>query len=147
MLFCSEEVPSGLLILKAGKVIKELFRLSVEKNDILHGHAMIMNILHQYPELSQSQLAKILAIKPSSVSALLQNMEKDGLIVRSQDKNDVRVQLTSLTLKGKEKVKIVEQIWQEIDQKMKIILSEEELNTLREYSKTIIKSQTKFCEY
>lgn len=50
--------------------------------------------------ISQVQIAEELRIKPSSVTSMLNNMERDGYIVRKSDEKDKRVKHIYLTEKG-----------------------------------------------
>ena len=52
-------------------------------------------------EVCQKSLEEHFDIRRSSVTGLLQNMEKSGLLVRCSSRSDARVKLVSLTEKGK----------------------------------------------
>lgn len=122
---------NALLLLRASKIIREQFRQKTEKHNIAQGHGMILHVLKDKGHLSQVQLSKLLNIKPASVCTLLQNMQKEGLIIREADKKDERIMLSSLSALGKEKAEIVENTWIEIEKEYQEILDQEEQITLR----------------
>lgn len=62
---------------------------------------MLMLLRAEGSEMNQVQLADELCVKPSSVTSMLNNMEKEGLIVRKSDNDDKRVKRIYLTENGK----------------------------------------------
>lgn len=122
---------NALLMLRVSKIIREQFRQKTELHDIAQGHGMILHVLKDKGKLSQVQLSKFLNIKPASVCTLLQNMQKEGLIIREADKKDERIMLTTLSPLGKAKAEIIENTWIEIEKEYQEILSEEEQIVLR----------------
>jgi DNA-binding MarR family transcriptional regulator len=63
-----------------------------------------MYYLLKYGDLSQKELGQRMDIKESTVARLLDRMEEEGLITRTQTKEDRRVKFIKLTPKGKEKI-------------------------------------------
>lgn len=67
------------------------------------GQGRIIFLLAKNEGISQRQLADLAQIKPSSLTQLLERLEKDQLIYRQRDKDDRRIIRVWLTAKGKEK--------------------------------------------
>ncbi len=68
------------------------------------GRGRLMGFLNDHGEMSQSQIAAHLGIRPQSLSELLAKMEADGLILRRQSPEDKRQTLVSLTDCGRSRV-------------------------------------------
>ena len=68
------------------------------------GRGRMLGFLLDHGEMSQSQIACHLGIRPQSLSELLAKTEADGLIVRRQSAEDKRQTLVSLTESGKSRV-------------------------------------------
>lgn len=135
-----KEKQTCLLIFRAGKIIKELFRISIEKQGILNGHAMILHVLYDHGTLPQVQLAKMLGIKPASVTTLLQSMVKEELINRTPCDRDERIMLTSLTEKGIRQAEAVIKTWRETAQLIECMFEKEEYETFRQLSIKLIEN-------
>src|SRR5215467_14212167 len=65
-------------------------------------HAGILRIIGLTPGLSQQELARRLAIQPSQLVALLDELEKRGFIERRQDATDRRTYALHLTKSGRD---------------------------------------------
>lgn len=69
-----------------------------------HGRGRMLGLLHDHGEMSQSQIASLLDIRPQSLSEMLTKAETDGVIVRRQSTEDKRQTLVSLTELGQSRV-------------------------------------------
>lgn len=61
---------------------------------------MLLMLRNEADGMSQADIAEALCVKPSSVTSMLNNMEKDGVITRISDTTDKRIKRTYLTDKG-----------------------------------------------
>ena len=79
-------------------------------------------------EATPAQIARLIIRRRSTVSGLLNRMERNGLIRRSEYKNNKRLRKVTLTVKGK---KVLEQTW-EVDNINDIIgsISDDEFRRL-----------------
>ena len=68
------------------------------------GRGRMLGLLHDHGEMSQSQIAAHLGIRPQSLSEMLAKAEADGVIVRRQSPEDKRQTLVSLTELGQGRV-------------------------------------------
>lgn len=72
----------------------------LEKVGLYPGQPRVLHALWVTDGLSQKQIGKELNIKPSTVTVMINRMEKAGLVKRVQDKNDLRVSKIHLEQKG-----------------------------------------------
>ncbi len=96
------------------------------------GRERILTLLDEEGTLSQNKLAEQLEIRPQSVSELLVKLEKDGFIVRTQNEQDKREILVSLSDEGKKRADEVKKMQQKQAAEFLAPLSEEEKRTLFE---------------
>ncbi len=76
-----------------------------------------LNCLWQYGDLSPSRIREILSLEASSVSGLLDRMQKGGLIDRHIDPNNRRLIIVSPTEKSMEVKDGVEAVVKEMNDK------------------------------
>jgi DNA-binding MarR family transcriptional regulator len=62
---------------------------------------------HKY--LTGIQIAGLLEVAKSRATVIIENLEKKGMVQRSQDPNDARVKLINLTPAGQRKVREIEE--------------------------------------
>lgn len=91
----------------------------------------MLKILSRRDGVSQSELCKMLCIKPSTVTVSLKRMEKMELVRREQDQRDQRVIRVYLTGKGKEIVQQTKEVLKDYEKTMITGLSEAEICLLR----------------
>jgi len=65
---------------------------------------MTMYYLLKYGDMSQKELGERMDIKESTVARLLDRMESEDLIIRTQTKEDRRIKYIKLTTKGRETI-------------------------------------------
>jgi len=68
------------------------------------GRGRMLGLLLDHGEMSQSQIASLLGIRPQSLSEMLAKTEADGMIERRQSEEDKRQTIVSLTELGKSRV-------------------------------------------
>lgn len=91
----------------------------------------MLKILSDRDGVSQSELCKMLGIKPSTVTVSLKRMEKADLVRREQDMKDQRVIRVYLTDKGKDIIRRTKEILKDYEKTMMLGLSEVEVCLLR----------------
>jgi DNA-binding MarR family transcriptional regulator len=69
--------------------------------------------LHGNDELAAGQLAKQADLNPASVTAMLDHLERDGIIQRRRSTEDRRMCFVSLTAEGRELVETKRALWQQ----------------------------------
>ncbi len=99
-----EEINSGLKILKLLKqimnIIKHSMKYECKDFDITQG--MLMGILARYGEMKVSDLSQRLGLSNSTVSGIIDRLEKQGLVERTRSTEDRRVVYVSVTPKFKD---------------------------------------------
>ncbi|MDF2872475.1 MAG: hypothetical protein K0R05_4050 [Anaerocolumna sp.] len=95
----------GYHIQKLGKNIKYLADENLVKHGITFEQVRVMRFLDSYSSdnaANQKDVEIMFELKRSSVTNILQNMEKNGLVTRSGDALDGRIKKVWLTDKGKD---------------------------------------------
>ena len=96
------------------------------------GRGRMLGLLHDHGEMSQSQIASLLGIRPQSLSEMLAKAETDGVIVRRQSTEDKRQTLVSLTELGQSRVETYRENYRRQAEEFLDPLTDEEKNTLAE---------------
>lgn len=81
--------------------------------------------------VKRKDLEKFLNLKGSSVTSLMNGLEKNGFLERVQSENDARRKLITLTDKAKELVEQMDLIFEATDNQLQEGMSEEEKMTFR----------------
>jgi len=63
---------------------------------------LVIRVLGRFPGMRAGQLAELLCVHPSTLTPVLQRLERRGLVVRRQDPRDGRRALLGLTVKGRQ---------------------------------------------
>jgi DNA-binding MarR family transcriptional regulator len=71
------------------------------RRHLAYSHQLVLRIVGRFPSLSPGQLARILHVDPSTVSATLHHLSRRGLLQRSPDPRDGRRVQLGLTEKGR----------------------------------------------
>ncbi len=84
-------------------------------------------LIHVHKEgTAVSQIASLLGLKSTSLSRMLNNMEKQALVYREVDPNDRRSVKIFLTEKGKRKRQIAKKVVQDFNEYLNIHIGENE---------------------
>ncbi|MFD0000346.1 MarR family winged helix-turn-helix transcriptional regulator [Nocardia sp. NPDC127526] len=79
------------------------------------GPELLLMALWDRDGQSQAELGKALGLDPSTITAKVKTLERDGLITRTPDPNDRRAMIVSLTADGARLRPRVEQLWGELE--------------------------------
>ncbi len=86
----------------AAKLYRDRMRRLSEQDGLPSSYRMlIFHLVRMEPGVTQLDLVKATHLKPPTVSVTLQKMERDGLVTRRSNENDLRQTLVYLTDKGK----------------------------------------------
>ncbi len=124
-----------------------LFRLS-RKNRAMVGEALrplglfpgqelLLLQLNDGERRSQAELVDALGIDHSTVTKMLQRLERSGVVERCQSEDDRRVVLVSLTEQGCVARRAVEGVWQALEESTVSMLSERQRAQLLELLRKI----------
>ena len=67
-------------------------------------HIKIINLLYQHNYLTSTEIGKKLDMEKGSLTSLIDQLKNRGLVIRTNDANDRRKFLISLSTKGREEV-------------------------------------------
>ena len=91
---------------------------------------LIYHLARMEPGVTQLDLVKATHLKPPTISVTLQKMERDGLVTRRDNENDLRQTLVFLTEKGRTIDDRIKHLHMEGDAIALSGLSEDEVDTL-----------------
>ena len=91
--------------------------------------AELLYILYQNPGITQSLLAKMLYIAPSTVAISLNRLEESGYVYREKGA-DKRKSLVFLTDQGMQVVDTIVDLFRQLDQQFTAMLAPDEIQTL-----------------
>jgi len=131
---CSEKNPI-MLIHEISRITHE----RVKKNcpEMQKSCRLIMMELARKDNVTQLDLVRATHLKAPTVSVSLQKMERDGLVLRRQDQDDLRAIRVFLTPKGRElDTQILKKIYEQ-DENAVSCLTAEELETLKQLLRKI----------
>lgn len=94
------------------------------------GQPKILEYLAQYGEHEQKDIADYCEIEPATVGNILLRMENAGLIERRNRPNNRRSLYVSLTPRGEEMAKRIQDIFEEAEQQITAGLTDEERKAL-----------------
>ena len=110
----------GFIIVKTGRLIENRLKRNFDKEkiDVTPQQWSVLTYLWNEDGISQQNLADIFSKNKTSITRLLNNMEKNELITRKQDDRDKRNKMVYLTYRSKllkkESIKIAEKTLMEI---------------------------------
>jgi len=119
-------------------VVFKYFAKRLSEYGITPSQYGVLNCLWQYGDLSPSRIREILSLEASSVSGLLDRMQKSGLIDRHIDENNRRIIIVSPTEKSMEVKDGVEAVVRDMNNKFLEPFSDEERTILKKALSTII---------
>lgn len=97
----------GILVANIRNSIKNNLEKELSEYDISAAQSVLIRRLCEKDCLTQQELARDTYLKPSSLTLMVDKMEKKGFVERKAKKDDRRAFLVCLTKKGKELEKII----------------------------------------
>lgn len=115
----------------------------MKQTGIHPGQAELLRFLKDNNGLSQKDIANEFNIKPPTVAVMIKRMVKNGMVTTKKDENDQRVTRVYYTQKGMEAYTKFDALEDEFENKVKHVLTEEELTTLFDLLDKISKADDK----
>lgn len=115
----------------------------LEKVGLYPGQPRVLHALWVNDGLSQKEIGRELNIKPSTVTVMINRMEKAGLVKRVQDKNDLRVSKIYLEQKGIDLKDEIKDIGRQVNEETFKGFSEEEKGIMTMFLNRISKNLEK----
>lgn len=115
------------LILAAQRQGNRWLNDKLKEIDLTASQAEVLCVLNNKQGISLKKLGQLLICESGSPSRLVERMVRDGLAEKIAQKKDSRYVTLQLTEKGKAKVRLVENIEQQMYHRLNHIYSEKEL--------------------
>lgn len=119
------------LILLYARVHRTLVSAPLAQLGVASGEDVVLAELWHENGLTQSELARRLALRRSTVTTVLRTMEKRGLVIRLSDEHDARVIHVRFTERGAALRPAIEGIWRAAEEALGSDLSSQEAATLQ----------------
>lgn len=81
----------GFLISDVARLMRTAFDRRVRRLGLTRSQWLVINRLHRYPGITQSELAEMLEVEKATAGRILDRMEKKRWVVRRADRSDRRV--------------------------------------------------------
>ncbi|HEX5224663.1 MAG TPA: MarR family transcriptional regulator [Solirubrobacteraceae bacterium] len=121
----------GYLLARLGEASRRRFHRALEPEGLHPRHFGVMTIVAAQPGLSQHQLHERTGIDPSSMVAVIDELEQRGLVKRQPRRDDRRVRAIVLTAEGTDTLARVRAVAAELAKQIFAPLSSSELETLQ----------------
>lgn len=130
----------NFLLSASQNVVFKYFSEQLTSHGITPAQYGVLKCLWQHGALKPTDIKELLKLKASSVSGILDKMQKEGLIDRVIDPNNRRAIIVSATKKAMDMRPAIEKIVETMNEKFLEPFSEEEGMILRKALQTIIDS-------
>ncbi|MBE6612478.1 MAG: MarR family transcriptional regulator [Ruminococcaceae bacterium] len=123
----------------AAKLYHDRLRRQSEHDGLPSSYRMLIyHLARMKPGVTQLDLVKAAHLKPPTISVTLQKMERDGLVIRRDNEDDLRQTLVYLTDKGKAIDDKIRVLHEEGDAVALSGLSDDEISVLSELLNRVI---------
>jgi DNA-binding MarR family transcriptional regulator len=103
------------LLMHIGHLLEDRCRTELAEYGLHHGQARVLMALDREGGVIQARLAAGMAIATPTLSIMLKKLVASGLVRRTADAADERVQRISLTADGRKAVKKIKTVWDEAE--------------------------------
>lgn len=117
------------------KLVREVNRLhfnrfhqTVSDFGLGKGQPPVLKYLSEHDGCKQSEIAKREHVTAATTTVMLQTMEKNGLIERKSDENDLRIMRVYITEKGRETIKKCDEAIENMENELYETFTEEEID-------------------
>lgn len=128
---------AGYLIQQISHALAQLYNKNLANEDLSISHARVIYLLYQNDGLTQTELQQDLAIKPSSITKLIDVLVEKGLVQRQTSTEDARSRKIYLTAAGRKKEENLCRIRETTEAHLLHALPVEEQQTLLRLLKTL----------
>jgi len=110
---------------KLGSQADEIFKTM----GLSSSHALLLHLIHENPEVQPSRLSKLLHLKPSTITRLVQKLERRGFVEKTSEGRATKIVCTS---EGQDTVESVQKKWESLIQRKREELGERYVDVLSE---------------
>ncbi len=129
---------TGYLLIKLGELTLEIAERALAPLDLRARHFNVMAMAAADVSLSQQDLSGLLGLDPTIMVALVDDLERRGLIRRERSQKDRRRYVLQLTPSGQRTLKRGFNAIEEAENKLLAPLSHQEANTLQELARRLL---------
>jgi DNA-binding MarR family transcriptional regulator len=131
----------------SGKLTHHVMERWAEKQGLSEGRLELLACLKRRGAgVPLGELAEMMSVSPRNITGLIDNLERDGLVVRVADPNDRRSVLATLTEAGRERIESTWRASIERQGPMAEGLSREELIQLRHLCLRVVENMQQVLE-
>lgn len=125
--------PTAIMLAnEIARLFEGIMRKECEMLGMKSGYRHVLLHIAMQDGLTQLDIVKRSHLKAPTISVTLQSMEKDGLIIREQDKTDQRQTRIFITPKGRELDAHIQKKLKETDKKLLVGLNEQDIRQLEQ---------------
>ena len=124
---------TGPLLAQICRLMRRRMHSVWDELGLYRGQPFLLRTLWEEEGITHSELANRLQVRPSTISNMIQRMEKAGFVKRRPDLEDQRVSRVYLTDAGRAIRDRVKQVWRELDATTLAGFSAEECVLLRRF--------------
>jgi DNA-binding MarR family transcriptional regulator len=133
---------SGYLVKRAQSVINLSLEAIVSKHGLGIPHYVVLILLAETPGLPNAELARKAFVTPQSMNEVLQQLEASGLVARQPSPSNARILNAQLTQTGERKWRSVNDDVLELEERLLLGLTRDEVRALNRSLQTIIRNMT-----
>ncbi|MGB5920300.1 MULTISPECIES: MarR family winged helix-turn-helix transcriptional regulator [unclassified Arcobacter] len=127
----------GVLVANIRNLLKNRLEKDLQEYGISPSESIIIRRLCEKDNLTQRELAKDTYFKQSSLTLLIDKLEKKGMVERKAKKNDRRAYLVCITKEGKKLEQILKDASKKVEEEALINIDTQTKELLIETLKTI----------
>jgi DNA-binding MarR family transcriptional regulator len=136
------EAMSGYLVKRTQSVINLALEEIVSKHGLAIPHYVVLALLAETPGLPNAELARKAFVTPQSMNEVLQQLEAWELVERQPSPSNARILNAQLTQTGERKWHSVNDDVLELEERLLLGLTRDEVRALNRSLQTIIRNMT-----
>jgi DNA-binding MarR family transcriptional regulator len=133
---------SGYLVKRAQSVINLSLEQIVSKHGLGIPQYVVLALLAETPGLPNAELARKAFVTPQSMNEVLQQLEASGLVERQPSPSNARILNAQLTQRGEKKWRSVNDDVLDLEGRLLLGLSRDEVRALNRSLEAIIRNMT-----
>lgn len=134
----------GYLVARAHQVFSSYFKEKLNDYNLTPPQFGTLAFLWKYDGISQIQLGQLMNKDRTTISGIIDRLEKEELVARQSDPNDRRAHLIFLTPRGACLKDVLQGIAEQANLEITAMLSEQERNLLRSLLRKILEHSISF---
>ena len=120
-------------IIHYAKEHRAVMQSYLDETGVYQAQHRLLMIISRWPNLSQKKLAETMEVSTATIAVSLKKLEKAGLITKTMDETDNRLNRIVITDRGNQVVKHSKQIFQSTEKRVFEGFTEEEKSTLTDF--------------